>query len=79
MADKIRYAKGADESERCSVAGCRIRGRYRYEDGTRICYGHLSKRAVDRMIEDGLVEDAPQEAYVNTKRKPGQKRRYGND
>lgn len=78
MADKIRYAKGADESERCSVAGCRIRGRYLF-DGHRYCYGHLSRLAVAHLIVTGAAIDAPQEAYVNTKRKPGQKRRYGND
>lgn len=78
MADKIRYAKSAGEDERCSVAGCRIRGRYLF-DGSRYCYGHLSKLAVAHLVVTGAVIDDPQEAYVNTKRKPGQKRKYGND
>lgn len=44
-----------------------------------MCYGHVSKWAVDQVQEMGMITDAPQEAYVNTKRKPGQKRRYGNE
>lgn len=75
---KIRYAKSADENERCSSDGCQIRGRYLF-DGHRYCYGHLSKLAVAHLLVTGAAMDDPQEAYVNTKRKPGQKRRYGNE
>lgn len=74
---KIRYAKSADEGERCCVAGCQIRGRYLINKN-RYCYGHVSKIAVETLMEMGKIVDEPQEAYVNTKRKPGQKRRYGN-
>jgi hypothetical protein len=65
---KIRYNGKPEPEEQCHVDGCRIRGRYIYKKN-RICYGHLSKIALDHFVETGVATDAPHATYIPIGRK----------
>lgn len=64
---RLRYAERASGDDTCSVESCRIRGRYVFQ-GRRMCYGHVSKAAVDHLLDSGDIQDNPQAEYVNQKR-----------
>lgn len=74
---KLRYNEPATPDQQCCVEDCRIRGRYVYR-GNNYCYGHLSKLAVDRLLELGEAVDRPHKEYVR-KGRPRPPRKRGNE
>ena len=76
---KVRYSGKPSEDKQCCVEDCRIRGRYKFQ-GSLYCYGHLSKMAVDRLLELGeAVDTSLEHELYERKGRTQRKRKYGNE